>query len=104
VLGKDQGSGAPLRALVLPRDDGHQLLVVRVAEGGPYVETYKLQLIERGGFARVKSYVFFLEDHDPIGLEPQNCSCGQGEIAYYDPTPGFERVPARMPEGLEIRV
>lgn len=104
VLGKNATTGSTVRALVVLRDAGNtDLLYVSEVDGSITVEEYRLTKIQRGGFSRIKNYTFYLEGRGPISVLPQNCTCGAGRVAYADPTPGYKRVPAIMPDGLEVR-
>lgn len=104
VLGRDAQSGKIVRALVTVNSTPANLLYVSLDEDQHLVvEEYRLIRVQRGGFSRIKNYTFLLEDRDPISIQPQSCVCGAGRIAYADPTPDRTRVPAIMPEGLEVK-
>lgn len=105
VLGRDAQSGKIVRALVTVSDTPASLLYVSLNdEQHLVVDEYSVVRIERGGYSRIKNYTFILDGRDPISIQPQSCVCGAGRIAYADPTPTRTRVPAIMPDGLEVRV
>jgi hypothetical protein len=105
VLGRDAQTGKVVRALVTIDSTPARLLYVQEGEGRHLVvDEFDIVKIERGGYSRIKNYTFVLDGRDPISIQPQSCVCGAGRIAYADPTPGVIRVPAIMPEGLEVKV
>lgn len=104
VLGRDAQTGKIVRTLVVVDQPSARLLYVyEDDERHLAVDEYNITRIERGGFSRIKNYTFVLDGADPISVHPQSCVCGAGRIAYADPTPGMIRVPAIMPEGLEVK-
>ena len=104
VLGRNVQTGKVVRTIAVIDDgDTARLFYTQEIKSSIEVSEFKLIRIERGGFSRRKNYTFIIDDGAAITVAPQSCSCGAGKIAYADPTPGFKRVPAIMPDGLEVR-
>lgn len=93
--------GKHARAVVVVDRRPARLLIVTDGGNDLLTETYTVTKIERSGWG-VKNYIFHVAgSEDTIVLAPSTCGCGAGRVTHADPTPGFVRVPTRMPTYLE---
>lgn len=103
VLGKIMTTGKVARifAVVDQETETAELLIVRQGDDGIVVDRHALRSISRSGYGRNRQYIFGIDEDDVLGIYPQNCSCGAGEVAYYDPMPGETRRSIQTPDWLE---
>lgn len=105
VLGKLMTTGKVARifAVVDSDEETARLVVVTRGEDGVVTDWHPLYGISRSGYGRNRQYIFTIDEGKTLGIYPQSCSCGAGEVAYYDPMPGESRRSIQVPDWLETQ-
>lgn len=69
-------------------------------------EQRPLRAIRRDGHSQSARWIFVFSEEpgDELIVTPANCSCGAGNLAYGEITPGYDRVRTRYPAWLEVEL